>query len=382
MFLSVFLLLLAACGDVQKEAPAPARSDASENKRKAEELGLDPDIFELDPKGRQEVLGSMLFEVVEAGNLEEAKKLIKAGVDVNTNMSWNGDTPLHIAVEDDNLEMVKLLLGAGARLDLANEDGLTPLHAAVSCDEIEIIETLLKAGANVAAADDTGRTPLHVAVREFMNKKALRLLVENGADVNATDREGKTPLDVAMEHDCLEAVAVLRKHGAQNKGLSINIFIAARYFGLDKVKEVLESGADVNCESGDGYTALHLAVSRGNKELTDLLLARGAEIEVYESHNLMTPFYCAVMNGHKDIAELLLSKGADINTDDLHGNTPLHSISSVEMARWLLEKGCLVNPVNRDGKTPLDFASTDEMRDLLRSHGAVPGKDLTEEERE
>jgi cytohesin len=376
LLILALLTFISACGDAHKEAPAPAGPDASENRKKAEELGLDPDIFELDPEGRQEVLGSMLFEVVEAENQEEVKKLIKAGVDVNTNMSLHGDTPLHIAVGDDNLEMVELLLGAGARLDIVNEDGLTPLHVAVSCYEIEIMETLLKAGANVAAGDNAGRTPLHVAVREFMDKKVLELLVENGADVNALDREGKTPLDVAMQHNCHEAVVMLRKHGARNKGLRLDVFIAARYFGLDKVKEILESGADANCGSERGWTALHLAASRGNRELADLLLAHGARVDVYENHHLLTPLYCAVVEGHKDIAELLLSKGADINADDTHGNTLLHSISNLEMAKWLLEKGCLVNPVNRDGKTPLDFASTDEMRGLLRSHGAVSGSEL------
>jgi len=210
----------------------------------------------------------------------------------------------------------------------------------------------------------------------------MELLLDNGADVNMTDNEGQTPLDVAMQDRCLSAVEYLREHGARNNNFRPNIALAAYYYDIAKVKELLDAGGDINSTDNGGWTALHFAVAKGNKELTEFLIGNGADIDARESGHAIAPFHSAVTHGHKDTANLLLAKGANIDTSNINRTTALHIVArsyDKTMAKWLLEKGCSVNLMNRDGKTALDFAVTEEMRKILLSHGARTGEELREE---
>ena len=96
------------------------------------------------------------------------------------------------------------------------------------------------------------------------------------------------------------------------------------------------------------------------------------------------PLHLAVLVGHKEITELLLKNGADINITarDQHGGTPLHwavFVGNKEMAKLLVEGGADINAPDYDGYTPLDAALSNsdlepktkiEVADLLRKNGA------------
>jgi len=74
-----------------------------------------------------------------------------------------GDSMLHVAIFRSNLEEVECLLAAGADPNWRGAYRYTPLHNAVSLDLPEIVERLLKAGARVDVADDDGRKPIDYA---------------------------------------------------------------------------------------------------------------------------------------------------------------------------------------------------------------------------
>lgn len=98
----------------------------------------------------------------------------------------------------------------------------------------------------------------------------------------------------------------------------------------------LARGADVNVRDGHGWTPLHHAARRG------------AEVNV-KDYSADTPLHLAVYGCQRDMTELLIATGAD------------------------------VNPRNRRGKTPLDLAQRPDMQALLRTHGAKSGKELERE---
>ena len=96
----------------------------------------------------------------------------------------------------------------------------------------------------------------------------------------------------------------------------------------------------------------------------------------------------AVYKGHKEITELLVTAGAEVNAKDGEGLTPLHQAARynrLESAEWLIAKGPDVNALNNKGDTPLDLAMPDspfdstELADLLRKHGGKTGKELKAE---
>jgi ankyrin repeat protein len=110
------------------------------------------------------------------------------------------------------------------------------------------------------------------------------------------------------------------------------------------VRLLLDKGAIVNTKADYGYSALHAAAGRSDKDLkvVELLVARGAQIDA--EWNGATPLHRAAWSGNAQAAEFLISKGANVNAKDQRGRTPL---------AWAIEKGY------------------DDVAELLRKHGAV-----------
>lgn len=112
----------------------------------------------------------------------------------------------------------------------------------------------------------------------------------------------------------------------------------------------------------DGSTHLHFAAKYGHKELTELLIAKGASVNA-KNNNGMTPLH---MSSSKEVTELLLSKGALVNVQDNQGETPLHMAGNREIAALLISKGASVNSRDNSGRTPL-YSTT--VRRLIHDPG-------------
>ncbi|MEO8308731.1 MAG: ankyrin repeat domain-containing protein [Pseudomonadota bacterium] len=147
-----------------------------------------------------------------------------------------GATPLMRAATGGDVEVVKLLLAAGALVDLPNEDDTTPLMAAVSAagtrgknkteeDALACVRLLHAAGANVNASSRRGMTAAHSAALRGWNKM-LSALAGWGANLDARESDKLTPLDYAMGRSRVgflqtkppvraETAALLRQLGAK-----------------------------------------------------------------------------------------------------------------------------------------------------------------------
>ncbi len=104
-----------------------------------------------------------------------------------------------------------------------------------------------------------------------------------------------------------------------------------------RIKELLNSGTDINKQYGDkGYTALHEAVYRGNEVMINFLLDNGADIES-KDNNGRTPLMTAVSvyNGNRRVIVLLLSRGADINSKN---NDGMSALEYLKKDKYLFEK--------------------------------------------
>ena len=99
----------------------------------------------------------------------------------------SGETPLHKAVEEGNLESIRALIEAGADVHAKDEDGQTPLHQRGNAEAVRV---LIAAGADVHAKDNEGRTPLNQ--EDWLNcAETIRVLIEAGADVHTKDNEAE-----------------------------------------------------------------------------------------------------------------------------------------------------------------------------------------------
>ncbi|MDE1151327.1 MAG: ankyrin repeat domain-containing protein [Micavibrio sp.] len=138
----------------------------------------------------------------ERGDLAVAELLIAAGGAKN-----DDDIALHLACEQRQGEMVKLLLKAHVDVNFLPRAGETALMRAARNDDTGIMRSLLDAGANIAALDMFNNTALHLAAHKDA-RNAARLLMGLGADVNAMNIYGGIPAYVARDqsHEHMESL--------------------------------------------------------------------------------------------------------------------------------------------------------------------------------
>lgn len=133
-----------------------------------------------------------LFEAAATGNEARALHILNQYPERIDAANVDGFTPLGLAAYFGHADVVDLLLGAGATVDLASRNGdmVTPLHSAAAGRHVEIARMLIERGANVNARQNGGFTPLHSAAQNG-DHKLIALLLEHGADRNAKTDDGK-----------------------------------------------------------------------------------------------------------------------------------------------------------------------------------------------
>ena len=112
----------------------------------------------------------------------------------------NGNSPLHLAVIQGNIEMTKLLLKHNAPLNLMNNAGNNPFFEAVMKGKLEVVQTILDKlktskrdlSLVINFQNEEGNCPLHIAAM-LGYTKITEILLEHNASTNLENREGKTP---------------------------------------------------------------------------------------------------------------------------------------------------------------------------------------------
>lgn len=155
-----------------------------------------------------------------------------------------------------------------------------------------------------------------------------------------------------------------------------NLLDAAEQDALGTMQALLEEGADVNMTRG--VTPLHVAVEKGNLEMTALLLDHGADLDRRDFRN-RTPLLIAIHEEHTEVAERLAEAGADPNVARDDGSTVL--MEAIEhqhptLAAWALEQGADPNARRDHAEATALMEAVSEndpaLIELLLAHGADP----------
>jgi len=173
--------------------------------------------------------------------------------------------------------------------------------------------------------------------------------------VDARDAEGSAIL-TAVYHRQKEIVNLLVARGA-----ALSVFEAAAAGEIERVERLLaDSPADVNAYSPDGWTSLHLAAFFGHSKIVELLLAHDADVAARSRNpNGNTPLHAALAANQKMAAALLIGHGADLDAADAGGWRPLHlaaANNNLESMRTLIAQGADVKTTNKDGLTAIQIA--------------------------
>lgn len=146
----------------------------------------------LMPSTEIRTLNKQLFKAIESDDVDEAADLINQGAQINASWGWplTWKTPLYVAVFNNSIGCLGLLLDLGADVDLPSQGGFTPAMAAASKGKAEFLKMLILAGANLDLTDIFGRTAAKLAA-DSKHDDCLALIREAEASIEASE------LDVA-----------------------------------------------------------------------------------------------------------------------------------------------------------------------------------------
>jgi ankyrin repeat protein len=150
------------------------------------------------------------FEAAALGKKELIEKKLEDDPNLIQEFSDDGFTPLGLASYFGNEDVVRFLLLKGAEPNISSQNGYNvyPIHSAVASNYDMIAKMLLEAGADVNVVQMSGATPLHSAAHNG-NIELLIVLLEAGANVEAKMEDGKTPADKASEKGFVEIAKIL-----------------------------------------------------------------------------------------------------------------------------------------------------------------------------
>ncbi|KAM0255036.1 hypothetical protein ACHAQJ_006184 [Trichoderma viride] len=253
--------------------------------------------------------------------LDTVKQLIEYKADVNA-QDDRGHTALYHASERGEVGVVReLLKKKRMKVDLRKMPYGTPLIVASYNGHAEIVQALIEAGANVTATSELG-TALHAAASQgSMECVTILLGSKKPRRLDKVDGPIGTPLHEAAFYGKHEIVRLLLKNqfrvNKMSKGYGSPLQAAAAgcCVGQDTTdhKEVFEalvsSNADVNAQGGCFTTALLAAVEYSHQDLAELLVRRGANLDVNGPNG--TAYQVASQQGHAGIMNLLQRSGAN-----------------------------------------------------------------------
>ncbi len=252
------------------------------------------------------------------------------------------------AARQGSTEAARVLVAAGADLDVRDPDGTTALLVAIINSQYDFAAMLIEAGAAHDVSDETGMGPLYAAVdmhalpwgfgspepKRNETKDSLdllKMLLARGADPNAR----------------LKRATLQRLHtpGDPTLGAGATPFMRAAKSGdVTVMRLLLEHGADPRAVQANHTTALILAAGLGWRDGDNNLNThdKGTQAEAIEA------------------IKLCLELGLDIHAANDAGTTVLHGAAmrgdTEEIIRFLAQKGARADVKNKQGKTPLDVA--------------------------
>ena len=265
--------------------------------------------------------GTALHCTAEAGKAACIPQLIAAGLNVDFRDRY-GRTSFHCATISGQMETMKVLLELGADVNAqCNSDGCdrgcTPLRYAVLCEySLEVVKLLLEKGAKLNPSVVPMVTPVHDAAALNL-QDALELLLGHGLDANAKAADGSTPLHFAAYNDHTKVVSVLLAHGADINAQSNNgatpVYVAAECECDKTLRLLLDNGAIPNLKTNEQLTALDVALREGFGDIA-LVLEEAIAKRGLEHGN--TESLCEFGKGSEDLEQLLL--------DDVVASQELH----------------------------------------------------------
>ena len=331
---------------------------------------------------------SPLHWAVENGDEKMAELLLNHGANRNKQASLQDHqfvTPLHLAAQDGNTSICRLLLSDPECLRdpvkiTPKRNMITPLHQAAFNGHTQTVRLLLDMGCDPNKQADNGYAALHYAC-QIGDPEMVRMILSHGGSHDLKSftevQSFITPLHLAVQSADEPTIRLLASYGADLEaekklgkvGGMTPLHQAVYQNKLKIVKLLIDLGADVHSKSGSTwYTVCHIAAEKGHLDMIDLLLSTEVRADINAKaalgeHDDVSPLHVASQFGHNGIIKKLVKAGADINCvrrfGDRSGMTCLHlavEFGHADTVQLLTNLGCNVNAADSLKYTPLHTA--------------------------
>lgn len=349
-----------------------------------------------DPKTKLPGGETILMTAARTGNPDAVRLLIDRGADTSARESTYGETALIWAAAANHPEAARVLIDHGAEVNARSKlleypkdrfglEGVitvlprgswTPLMYAARQGSLAVARVLVEAGADLNLKDPEGTTALVLAILNLHFDTAA-LLVEKGADPNLADGTGMAALYATVDMNTLGEV-----YGRPARRFS------EQWSALDLIRLLLRRGANPNAQLrlptlyrahtpgegtlAEGSTPLMRAAKNGDAAAMRLLLDNGADPGLTQNNGTTALMMAAGLGRGlgvfaKDYAteaqmlegvKVLVARGVDVNAANDKGQTALHfaALSSDSIVQFLGEHGARLDAKDKQGRTPLDMA--------------------------
>lgn len=279
-------------------------------------------------------------------------------------------TPLHIAIDKGNFQIVEMLLGHGAFVDSVDGDFATPLHYAARGGETAIISLLLDAGANPNNLNSGLESPYMCAVLNG-HVDSVRVLEKGGADTHLRNRYGKTVLHKAARSGAKNVLVSISMDPATRQDLDAEnvlgqsfLFQAVRKPSIP-MSYLLNLALPAKAYEAREDNLLNGAIEKRSTAEVKMLLRRVPTSLMLDLVNRRhycteTPLFTAIRLSKVDLITLLLEAGAQLELDgSAHGTALMMACATGRLAavKVLVARGARTSYVNDDGLLFSAFAA-------------------------
>ncbi|XP_061382460.1 transient receptor potential cation channel subfamily A member 1 isoform X1 [Danaus plexippus] len=315
-----------------------------------------------------------IHKAAESGNVEDFMRLYLTEPSRISIRDSNGRTAAHQAAAKNHTNILHSINKYGGALDIADNAGNTPLHLAVENESLDAIDFLLQQNVDTSSLNEKRQAPIHLAT-ELNKVSVLKVFVKHKTkfDVDIEGEHGRTALHFAAIHDHdMCARILISELGAQCKLQCNNgyypIHEAAKNASSRTMEVFLQWGESEGCtrekmmslHDNEGNVPLHSAVHGGDIRAVELCLRSGAKISE-QQYDFSTPVHLACAQGALEIVKLMFTmqpeeKMACLMSCDVQEMTPLHCAAMFdhpEIVKYLVNEGSDLNPLDKEKRSPL-----------------------------
>jgi ankyrin repeat protein len=319
-----------------------------------------------------------LYLALLKGSVENVKMLLKAGADLEIFQANTGLSAVEGAVRTGDKEMFEFLV-LSQRLNPYDCSGHTVLDIAAQAGQIDLAKYFLRYGLNPEREDSNERTAIFFAAMHG-HLEIVESLLAARVNADKPDVNGTTPLAAAVKGNHREVSKALLSHDVDPESVDFmgrTPLYWAVHCGDPALVELLltSNGVDPNFQAQYNHTFVALAASNGNILVVKALLDHGADPTIRDFFG-RTPIVLAAMEGRTNVIKTLVKHGVDMNSADNAGRTALFWASGedhLDTVKVLLRYGADTGKPDKDGRTPISRAAERghlRIVKVLLQHGA------------